>query len=92
MRVVVIEERVFNEFLMLITDLIQKIERTADGDSFKQVENWLDTQDVCMVLHISKRQVQTLRTAGKLPFTQIGGKHYYKPADVQRLITIEDDL
>lgn len=86
MKVVVIEERIFNKFLTLLNDLIQRIEQTAGNDSNKQISKWLDTQDVCMILCISKRQVQTLRTIGKLPFTQIGGKHYYKPADVQRLI------
>lgn len=86
MKVVVIEERIFNKFLTLLNDLIRRIERTAVNDSNKQVGKWLDTQDVCMILNISKRQVQTLRTIGKLPFTQIGGKLYYKSADVQRLI------
>lgn len=46
MKVVVIEERIFNQFLMLVDDLILRIERTAGNDSNKQVVKWLDTQDV----------------------------------------------
>lgn len=86
MKVVVIEERIFNQFLMLMDDLIPRIERMAGSDSYKQIDKWLDTQDVCLILNISKRHVQTLRITGRLPFAQIGGKHYYKPVDVQRLI------
>lgn len=38
MKVVVIEKRIFNQFLMLIDDLIQRIERMAGNDSYKQID------------------------------------------------------
>ena len=48
--------------------------------------NWLDSQDVTSLLHISKRTLQTLRVNGTLPFSQINNKIYYKKVDVERIL------
>lgn len=49
-------------------------------------ETWIDGQDVMQALHISKRKLQTLRDNRTLPFSRIGGKIYYRVADVQGLL------
>jgi hypothetical protein len=43
---------------------------------------WMDNQDVCELLHISKRTLQHYRDSGKLPFSQVGAKIYYKAGDI----------
>ena len=43
--------------------------------------------DVCLRLDISSRTLQTLRDTGRLAFTQVQRKFYYKPEDVERLMT-----
>ena len=45
-------------------------------------ENWVDNQDVCELLHISKRTLQHYRDSGKIPFSQVGAKIYYKATDI----------
>ena len=47
---------------------------------------WLDNQDVCQILNVSLRTLQTYRSNRTLPYTKIGYKMYYKPEDVQKLI------
>jgi hypothetical protein len=47
---------------------------------------WLDGQDVMMLLHISKRNLQNLRDREILPYSRINGKFYYKAADIQDLL------
>ena len=47
----------------------------------------MDNQDVCLRLDISPRTLQTLRDTGRLAFTQIQRKIYYRPEDVEKLIT-----
>ena len=37
-------------------------------------EHYLQGEDVCEMLHISKRTLQTLRDEGAIPYTTIGGK------------------
>jgi excisionase family DNA binding protein len=43
---------------------------------------WMDNQDVCELLHISKRTLQHYRDSGKIPFSQVGAKIYYKAKDI----------
>ncbi len=47
---------------------------------------WLDNQDVCEILNVTKRTLQNYRDNGTLPYTQIERKIYYKPEDVQDLL------
>ncbi|KAA6331056.1 hypothetical protein EZS27_020296, partial [termite gut metagenome] len=42
--------------------------------------------DVCELLQISPRTLQTYRDNGILPYSQIGRKCYYKTSDVEQLI------
>ena len=48
--------------------------------------DWIDNQDVCQMLNISPRTLQTLRQNGTLAYSQIEHKTYYKPEDVERII------
>jgi len=45
---------------------------------------WLDIQEVCMLLKISKRTLQYYRDRKILPFSQISGKIYFKASDIQK--------
>ena len=47
-----------------------------------------DNQDVCRMLNISPRTLQTLRDNGTLSYSQINHKTYYRPEDVQRIVSI----
>jgi len=51
----------------------------------------LDNQDVCQLLNISKRTLQTLRDNGTLAYTQISHKIYYKPEDVEKVVPIVEE-
>ena len=57
----------------------------------KKTNNWLDHQDVCQRLKISKRTLQTLRDNGTLAYTKIGNRTYYLPEDVDSIITKVED-
>ena len=54
----------------------------------KGLGEWLDNQDVCQILNISPRTLQTLRQNGTLAYSQIEHKTYYKPEDVERIIPL----
>jgi hypothetical protein len=47
-------------------------------------EQWLDIQDTCNALRVSKRTLQSYRDNGVLPFSQIGGKIYFKVGDIEK--------
>jgi hypothetical protein len=47
-------------------------------------DRWLDIQETCLLLNVSKRTLQTYRDTGILPFSQIGSKIYYKAVNIQK--------
>lgn len=53
---------------------------------FAFLEEWIDSQDVMHLLHISPRTLQTLRTNGILPFSRIGNKIYYLRRDISQIL------
>ncbi|MDD3504677.1 MAG: helix-turn-helix domain-containing protein [Eubacteriales bacterium] len=55
------------------------------------MKEWLDNQDVCQLLNISKRTLQTLRDNGTLAYTQISHKTYYKPEDVEKIVPVVEE-
>ena len=69
--------------------LIDKIEAIAANMNRKSKENpltdtWLDIQEVCLLLKISKRTLQTYRDNGTLPYSQVSGKIYFKASDIEK--------
>ncbi len=55
---------------------------------FKE-ERWLDNQEVCLMLNITKRTLQTYKDKGMLPYSKLNRKNYYKYSDVQALLEAE---
>lgn len=49
-------------------------------------ETWIDGQDVMQALHISKRNLQSLRDSKVLAYSRINGKFYYKVSDLDDLL------
>jgi len=49
-------------------------------------EIYLSGEQVCEMLHISKRTLQQYRDDNILPFIQIGGKIIYKETDLVRIL------
>lgn len=49
-------------------------------------EIYLSGEDVCKLLHISKRTLQQYRDDKILPYIQIGGKIIYKESDILTIL------
>lgn len=60
----------------------------ANRGKDKGLGDWLDNQEVCQMLNISPRTLQTLQDNGTLAYSQINRKVYYKPEDVKRILYI----
>lgn len=69
-------ERLFNETL-LITEKYQQVLHKNE---------WLDNHDVCLMLNISKRTLQTYKNSGLLPCSKLCRKNYFKKSDVIKLL------
>jgi len=70
-------------------DLVSKVELISNRldnpikDKYPLSEHWLDIQETCQLLKISKRTLQAYRDNGILSFSQIAGKIYFKVADLE---------
>lgn len=81
-----IEKSVFEAIMSRFENFAVRLENLFDKQGDKSLNTWLDNQDVCQILNISPRTLQTYRDTGRLAFTQVNHKIYYKPQDVQKLI------
>ena len=85
MEIVTVEARTWEAMMSRFEAFAQRVETLCEGQD-KSLHQWLDNQDVCQILNISKRTLQTYRDNGTLPYSQINHKIYYKPADVEKVI------
>ena len=88
MEVVSIERSTYEELLTSFNSFITKMKEMASRGTDKGLGDWLDNQDVCQMLNISPRTLQTLRDNGTLAYSQINRKVYYKPEDVERILYV----
>lgn len=85
MEIINIEARTFEAMTERFKQFANKVNLLC-GLPNKQLGKWLDNQDVCMLLNISKRTLQTYRDNGTIPYSQINHKMYYKSEDVEQVL------
>ena len=88
MEVISIERSTYEELLTSFNSFVSQMMAMVDRGTDKRLGNWIDNQDVCQILNISPRTLQTLRQNGTLAYSQIEHKIYYKPEDVEHIIPL----
>ena len=76
----------FNELLKQLAEIKSEIQESKKKNSLD--DQWLDIQDVCLLLKISKRLLQQWRstTPPRIPFAQFQNKIWFKASDVQAFL------
>lgn len=83
MEIVNIEVATFQKMKMNFSTRIRQIVGKA---SAKNTEEWLDNQEVCLLLKISPRTLQNLRDNGSIPYTRIERKIFYNKREIWNFI------
>lgn len=86
MEIINVESRTWEMMMARLESFAERVEKLCGMSGDKALQKWLDNQEVCEILGISKRTLQTYRDKGILSYTQIGHKMYYRPEDVESLI------
>ena len=86
MEITYIEARTFEAMMTRFELFVRQVDNLCERSTSKGLEDWLDNQDVCQMLSISKCALQAYRDSGALPYTKISRKIYYKGKDVVKLI------
>ena len=91
MEIVSIEKRTFEAMVAKFDQFVRRMDAIGHRHGEKTMSEWMDNQDVCRMLNISPRTLQTLRDNGTLAYSQINHKTYYRPEDVQRIVPVVED-
>ena len=81
MQVITIQSEAFQEIVTKLDKIMTKMTEEKSKQPLSEV--WLDNQQVCELLKISVRTLQTYRDEGVLTFSQIGSKIYYRASDIE---------
>ena len=81
MEIITFESQTFQDLIKKIDGINSNIEKAVGKPILG--DDWLDIQDTCQLLKVSKRTLQTYRDNGTLSFSQIGGKIYFKATDLR---------
>ena len=68
---------------------MQTMERELDellSGSLSRSGKWIDSKEVCKMLHICLRTLQYYRDNGLIPYSSICGKVYYNVSDIDDLL------
>ena len=91
MEIVNIEAKTFEAMLSKFENFNKRMEYLCRLHGDRDMSEWLDNQDVCLLLNISPRTLQTFRDNGTLAYTQISHKTWYKPEDVEKILPLVEE-
>ena len=92
MEIISIEKKTFEELVSRLGQFVKRMDSINRQRGGRRMSDWMDNQDVCQVLKISPRTLQTLRDSGRLSHSKINNRIYYRPEDVERLIADCNDV
>ena len=84
MDIIAIESKTFEQMKERFKGFSNQVKDLCGDNQDK--EQWLGNEEVCALLQISPRSLQSYRDNGMLSFSQIGRKCYYRLSDVEQLI------
>lgn len=83
MKVITIEHETFQQLTHRLDAIEKAIAQKAED---LMAKTWLGGDQVLKLLSISRRTLQTYRDQGKIGFSQVGKKFYYRAADIQAML------
>jgi hypothetical protein len=86
MEIISMDSQVFDDLAARLETIEGQADRLHRKQSDLRLKKWLDNQEVCQTLGITKRTLQTYRENGLLPYCRIRHKIFYKPQDVEKLL------
>ena len=87
MEVIAIQKSALDGMKNELKDLLEMTKNATEKYvSIFNKEKWLDNQEVCLMMNITKRTLQTYKDKGLLPYSKLNRKNYYKRSDVQVLL------
>lgn len=84
MEAIILSKEQYDGLISKINDIHERL----NSRSTSKQEVFLDNEEFIKTMKISRRTAQTWRDEGKISFSQVGNKIYYKLSDVEK--TLQD--
>ena len=82
MEVYILSKAQFSE----LTTRLDELQNLLNNQSATTKKGFMDNEEFLEFMGISKRTAQSWRDDGKISFSQVGNKIYYKAVDVDKLL------
>ena len=82
MEVYIISKEQYMELITRLDDITKRLDNKNESTK----DRFIDNQEFQSLMKISKRTAQSWRDEGKISFSQVGNKIYYKFSDVEKLL------
>lgn len=93
MEVIAIQKSAFKDLTKELDEMLRLTHKVSQAYSpIFSTEKWLDNQEVCLMLSITKRTLQTYKDKGLLPCSKLNRKNYYKLSDVRALLSLHENI
>jgi len=74
------------DLLQFKVELLEEIKKLLAAFNPKPMKEWMKGNEVRKLLGISAGTLQNFRVSGKLQSSKIGGIHFYRYSDIDRLL------
>lgn len=86
MDIIAIEKESFDSFKKNLERIAALVPKQPSNNALFIEQEWIEGKELATSLNISPRRLQSLRESGKLSFSAIGKKIYYRIAEVKLLL------
>lgn len=85
MELITIESETFQKIMDKLDQVHEELVRLQDPKR-ELTKRWVDTYDVCHILNISRRTLTKYLGDGKIQYTKMDGKNFFKLEDVEQFL------
>lgn len=86
MDIIAIEKESFDSFKKKLEQIASLVPKQPSDNALFIEQEWIEGKEFATSLNISPRRLQSLRESGKLSFSTIGKKIYYRIPEVKHLL------
>lgn len=86
MDLIAIERESFDAFRKKLRQLVSLVPKQSSSNILSIEQEWIEGKELAASLNITLRRLQYLRESGKLSFSTLGKKTYYRISEVKSLL------
>ncbi|MDH6306706.1 hypothetical protein M2459_001940 [Parabacteroides sp. PF5-5] len=86
MNIIGVEKESFDSFKKKLEQIASLVPKHPSDNALFIEQEWIENKELAEILNLSPRRLQYLRESGKLSFSSLGKKVYYRISEVKYLL------